>query len=167
MILLGLWSLAALAARRARREAMLMGELEHRVKNMLGVVGTIVDRAREDAQLPEEYVSSLQGRIRSMAETQTLLSRNHWKGVSLGDLIAGELKPYATGSNTSIEGPTIYLTPYASHAVAMVIHELTTNAAKYGALAQPGGQVAVTWALRASSAARLKIDWKETGGAGS
>jgi two-component sensor histidine kinase len=166
MILASLTALTVLATRQARREAVLMGELEHRVKNVLGVVGAVIDRAREDNQSCEAFVSSLRGRIQSMADTQTLLSRNRWRGVSLADLISAELKPYATGTNTSIEGPVVHLAPNALHTVAMVIHELATNAAKYGALSTPGGKVAVRWTLTAkgTSAAGLKIDWSETGG---
>jgi two-component sensor histidine kinase len=95
-----------------------------------------------------------------------LLSQNRWNGVSLGELIGAELGPYATGGNTRIEGPSVHVVPNASHAVAMVVHELTTNAAKYGALARPGGQVPVRWALmgKDTPAARLKIEWNEAGG---
>jgi two-component sensor histidine kinase len=164
--LAGLLGLTALVARQARREAMLMGELEHRFKNVLAVVDAVIDRASEQTQSTADFLSSLRGRLQSIADTQSLLSRSRWKGVSLGDLIGTELDPYATCGNTRIEGPTIHLAPNASHAVAMVIHELTTNAAKYGALARPGGQVTVRWALMAKGTptARLKIEWNEVGG---
>jgi two-component sensor histidine kinase len=158
--------LTLLAARQARREAALMGELEHRVKNTLAVVATVIERARENTQSIDEFATSLRGRIQSMASTQTLLSQSRWRGVSLADLIRAELSPYATSTNTSVEGPAVYLTPTASHAVAMVIHELVTNAAKYGALSQPGGRVSVQWTLTTdhTRAARLTIEWDETGG---
>jgi len=143
-----------------------MGELEHRFKNVLAVVDAVINRAGEETQSTADFLSSLRGRLQSIADTQSLLSRSRWKGVSLGDLIGAELGPYATRGNTRIEGPTIHLVPNASHAVAMVVHELTTNAAKYGALARPGGQVTVRWALMAKDtpAARLKIEWSEAGG---
>ena len=160
--------LTVLSTRQASREAMLMRELEHRINNVLGVVTTIVERAlEEDTQSNEEFASSLIGRIQSMASTQTLLSQNHWSGVSLTDLIGAELKPYANGTaNTSIDGPDIYLTPNASHVMAMVIHELATNAAKYGALSRRGGRASVRWTLTAKDTTPrvLKLDWKETGG---
>jgi two-component sensor histidine kinase len=164
--LAGLLALTALVARQARREVVLMGELEHRIKNVLSVVDAVVDRAREHTQSTEDFLSSLRGRIQSMSDTQTLLSQSRWKGASLADLIGAELKPYATGTNTSVEGPVVYLTPNASHAVAMVIHELTTNAARYGALTRAGGHVCVRWTLRdnASPGASLTIAWSETGG---
>jgi two-component sensor histidine kinase len=158
--------LTVLAARQARREAALMGELEHRVKNTLAVVAAVIERARENAQSIDEFVASLRGRIRSMAGTQTLLSQSRWRGVSVANLIRAELNPYATDTNTSVEGPTVHLAPTASLAVAMVLHELATNAAKYGALSQRGGHVSVRWTLTAVriSAAMLRIEWEETGG---
>jgi two-component sensor histidine kinase len=153
-------ALAMRAVRQSRREIFLMGELEHRVKNTLAVVGTVIDRAREDCQTNCETLSSLRGRIQSMADTQTLLGRSRWKGVTLRELILTELKPYANGINTVIVGPAVQLSPDASRGVSMVIHELTTNAAKYGALSQLGGQVSVLWTLETM----LKIRWTETGG---
>jgi two-component sensor histidine kinase len=158
--------LTMLAVRQARREAALMGELEHRVKNTLAVVATVIERARENTQSIDEFAASLRGRVQSMASTQTLLSQSRWRGVGLADLIRAELSPYATSTNTSVEGPAVYLTPTASHAVAMVIHELVTNAAKYGALSHAGGRVFVQWTLttKHTRTARLRIEWKETGG---
>jgi two-component sensor histidine kinase len=157
--------IAMLANRQARREAVLMAESEHRVKNTLAVVATVIERAREDTKSIDDFVASLRGRIQSMVGTQTLLGQSHWRSVSLADLIHNELRPYATGTNTSIDGPAVYLTPNASHAVAMVLHELATNAAKYGALSQPGGHVSVRWRQTADPPGpMLRIEWKETGG---
>jgi two-component sensor histidine kinase len=158
--------LTALAVRQARREASLMAELEHRVKNMLAVVTAVIERAREDTQSKEQFVASLRGRIHSMASAQALLSESRWRGVNLTSLIRAELAPYATATNTNLDGPTIHLRPEATHAVAMVMHELATNAAKYGALSQPDGQVSVRWRLAAKPPAGsvLEIQWEETGG---
>jgi two-component sensor histidine kinase len=158
--------LTLLAARQARREAALMGELEHRVKNTLAVVAAVIERAREDTHSIDEFVASLRGRIRSMTSTQTLLSQSRRRGVGLANLIHAELNPYATSTNTSIQGPTVYLAPGASHALAMVLHELATNAAKYGALSRRGGHVSVRWTLMAehTPAAMLRIEWNETAG---
>ena len=158
--------LTVVTTRQARREAVLTGELEHRVNNTLAVVAAVVERTRENTQSVAEFVASLRGRIRSMARTQTLLRQSRWRGVSLANLIRAELNPYVTGSNTSVQGTDVYLAPTASHAVAMVFHELATNAAKYGALSQEGGHVSVRWTLTAehTQAAMLRIEWKETGG---
>jgi two-component sensor histidine kinase len=158
--------IAVLANRQARREAVLMAELEHRVKNTLAVVAAVIERAREDTKSIDDFASSLRSRIQSMAGRQNLLSQSGGRGISLADLVRAELRPYATGTNTSVDGPAVHLLPVASHALAMVLHELATNAAKYGALSQPGGQVSVRWRQTAelSSAPMLRIEWKETGG---
>ena len=158
--------LTLISARQARREAALMGELEHRVKNTLAVVAAVIERAHDNTQSIDEFVASFRGRIRSMAGTQNLLSESHWRGVDLANLIRAELEPYTSDTNTSIEGPAVYLTPTASHALAMVLHELATNAAKYGALSQGAGSVSVRWTLPAehASGAMLRIEWQETGG---
>jgi two-component sensor histidine kinase len=166
LLLAGLLALTALGTRQAWREATLMGELEHRAKNLFSAVLVVVDRAHEGSQSINDVLSSLRGRIQSMAHTQTLLGRSRGKGASLGDLVRGELKPYATGTNTAVEGRAVHLSPEASHAVGMVIHELTTNAAKHGALSRSGGQVSVRWTLTADQgrASMLRIEWNEMGG---
>ena len=158
--------IAVLVNRQARREAVLTAELDHRVKNTLAVVATVIERAREDFKSIDDFASSLRSRIQSMAGTQTLLSQSRERGVSLADLVRTELRPYAAGTNTNVDGPAVYLLPAPSHALAMVLHELATNAAKYGALSQPGGHVSVRWMQMAdpSSAPMLRIEWKETGG---
>lgn len=130
------------------------------------MVTAVIERAREDTQSKEQFVASLRGRIHSMASAQALLSESRWRGVNLTSLIRAELAPYATATNTNLDGPTIHLRPEATHAVAMVMHELATNAAKYGALSQPDGQVSVRWRLAAKPPAGsvLDIQWEETGG---
>jgi two-component sensor histidine kinase len=159
-------TLNVLIVRQSRREAILVGELEHRGRNMLSVVVALIDRARESTKSSEEFASSVRGRIRSMASTQALLSETRWRGVNLANVIRAELEPYKTAANVTLDGPEVLLTPNATHGVAMVLHELTTNAAKYGALSQQGGQVSVRWMVtdKHSAAAMLRIQWKETGG---
>jgi two-component sensor histidine kinase len=166
MTITGLLLLTVLAVRQARREAFLMGELEHRVKNMLAVVTAVIEHARGDSRSNEHFVSSLRGRIKSMADTQALLSQSRWRGVSLANLVRAELEPYATSANTKLDGPVVYLTTDATHGVAMVVHELTTNAAKYGALSRPGGHVSVQWTITPlqSQTMKLRIEWNESGG---
>ena len=92
-----------------------------------------------------KFLSSLRGRIQSIARTQNLLDQTHSRSISLADLVRTELRPYATATNTDIDGPAVYLVPAATHALAMVLHELATNAAKYGALSQTAGHLSVRW----------------------
>jgi two-component sensor histidine kinase len=156
--------LTVLSARQARREAALMRELQHRMKNTLAVVAAVIGRTHDHAKSIDEFVASLRGRLRSIAGTQDLVSESHWRGVDLANLVRAELQPYATGTNTSVEGPAVYLTPSASHTLAMVLHELATNAAKYGALSQGAGNVSVRWTRPGTPRTMLRIEWQETGG---
>jgi PAS domain S-box-containing protein len=148
-------------------KSLLVAELDHRVKNVLAVVSALVSRAREasSGSVPE-LVAALDGRIKSMATTHELLSGRRWQGLSLGELIDRELEPYATGSNVTAEGPDVVLQAEAGQALAMVVHELITNAAKYGALSVQQGRVAVRWRLvpENGTGAHLALDWQESGG---
>jgi len=164
--ILALSLLSVLTARQARREATLTSELSHRVKNMLTVIQVVIERAREHSQSVDEFASSLRGRINSMVDAQNLLAESPRQGVNLADLIKAELRPYTVVSNTSVDGPAVYLIPSATHAMAMVVHELTTNAAKYGALSCPEGKITVRWTFRVTTSSQriLEIEWRETGG---
>jgi two-component sensor histidine kinase len=113
----------------------------------------------------DEFVKAVDGRIQSIAAAHVLLSQSLWSGVGLADLIRRQLAPYTTEVNTAISGPDVMLTSALTQAVAMVLHELVTNAAKYGALSSPDGRVSVTWdRTGADAAAALTITWRERGG---
>jgi PAS domain S-box-containing protein len=148
-----------------KRQELLRAELDHRVKNVLARVGAVVRHTRRRRASTDEFVKSLDGRIQSMAAAHALLSQNRWSGVGLGDLIRDQLAPYTTDANTTISGPEITLTSAQTQAVAMVVHELVTNAAKHGALSSPDGSVSVSWdRAGADAAAVLTITWRELGG---
>ena len=124
--------LTTLAVRQARREASLMAELQHRVKNMLAVVTAVAERAHEGAESSAEFMSSLRGRLQSMAGTQTLLSKTHTEGVDLNTLIRLGLCPMLPLPTVRSRGSPVHLAANAAHALAMTLHELATNAAKHG-----------------------------------
>jgi two-component sensor histidine kinase/integral membrane sensor domain MASE1 len=158
--------LGALFAERRRAEQhrdLLIAELDHRVKNVLARVTAVVRHASR-RETNEEFVKSLEGRIESIADAHSLLSKSRWGSVGLADLIRRQLAPYTTGANTSIAGPDIMLTAREIQALAVVIHELVTNAAKYGGLSIPNGSVSVRWALSEADSATLVITWRERGG---
>jgi PAS domain S-box-containing protein len=147
------------------RQDFLIAELDHRVKNVLARVAAVAMQTRRHSGTPDEFVKALDGRIQSMGTAHGLLSQSRWSGVGLTELIRHQLAPYATDANTTISGPEVMLTPAQTQSVAMVIHELATNAAKYGALSGPGGGVSVTWdRTGAGTAGILTIIWRELGG---
>ena len=145
---------------------MLIAELDHRVKNMLACVAAIAKRSQERGRSVKEFLDVLNGRINSLANAHALLSRSRWQGVGLGELVRSELAFCAKDETSLIEGPEVDLTAMATQTLAMVLHELTTNAAKYGALSNGHGRVMVRWRRqsRGPSRGKLVLEWRETGG---
>jgi PAS domain S-box-containing protein len=148
-----------------QRQALLSAELDHRVKNVLARVAALVSHTRRRSGTPDEIGQTLNGRIQAIAAAHALLSQNRWEGVNLVDLMCQQLAPYTTEANTTISGPEIMLTSAQTQAVATVVHELVTNAAKHGALSSPGGRVLVSWDRTGDdAAATLAITWRSLDG---
>jgi NO-binding membrane sensor protein with MHYT domain/two-component sensor histidine kinase len=155
------------AARKAEEQQnLLIAELDHRIKNMLARVAVVAQRSRESSCSMDQFLEVLDGRIQSMANTHALLSRGRWKGVCLADLVRRELEPCIGICEATVEGPNVLLPEEATQALAMVLHELVTNSAKYGALSTPHGRVCVHWGCQSngSSQSVLTIRWQEIGG---
>src|SRR5580704_18418958 len=148
-----------------QRQDLLIAELDHRVKNVLARVAVVAKQTREGSDTMDDLVESLDGRIQSMAAAHSLLSQTRWRGVGLNDLVRDQLAPYAVQANVKIAGPNIVLAATATQAMAMVLHELATNAAKYGALSTAGA-VSVTWQkpIADGTATTLTVIWSELGG---
>ena len=146
---------------------MLITELDHRVKNILGRVAVVAMQTREGSSSMSQFVKTLDGRIQSLATAHSLRSQTGWNGVGLTDLVRDQLVPYLREANVNISGPNVMLNAAATQAIAMTLHELATNAAKYGALSTPGGRVLVSWerVVGNGTAAKLILKWRETGGA--
>jgi two-component sensor histidine kinase len=145
------------------RQRLLVRELDHRVKNVLASVATVAQRARESGGSVDDFLEAFDGRIQSMANAHALLSRSHWQGVSLADLVRNELAPYVGESSASVEGPDVLLTAEATQPMAIVLHELVTNASKYGALSTPHGRISVRWDWQQDGQMprRLLLEWIE------
>jgi two-component sensor histidine kinase len=150
--------------RAEHHQRALNAELDHRVKNVLATVSAIIAQTHEASSSRADFVTGLNSRINSLARTHELLSESNWRGASLAEIVRRELAPYTRG-NTEARGPRVTLKAGATQAVATVLHELTTNAAKYGALSNRSGRVSVQWRwLQNGSHGRLLIEWQETGG---
>lgn len=153
--------------RAEERQQLLIAELNHRVKNTMATVLSIVAQTGRTASDPQSFVRALQGRLSAMANTHDLLAAAHWSGADLDTLIATELQPYrgTDASNVVVLGPPISVNASAALSLAMVLHELATNAAKHGALSTPEGRVQVTWEIVESDGEdRLRLVWDESGG---
>src|SRR5262245_10224321 len=148
-----------------RHQELLVAELDHRVKNILAQVAVVAVSTRQGSHSIDEFLQSLSGRIQSMAAAHTLLSKSGWQSVGLDALVRNQLAPYATDTNITISGTDIMLTAAEVQAVAKVLHELMTNAAKYGALSIPGGHVSVNWDRKPNGdGTNLSILWQELNG---
>jgi two-component sensor histidine kinase len=148
------------------RQALLIRELHHRVKNTLATVQAIVGSTARTASTIDEFYQAFVGRIVSLAQTHTLLTEDYWQTASLHQLLKNELGPYDDEGvkRVTIEGPAVELTSDAAVPIGMAIHELTTNAAKYGALSD-GGCVEVRWELKEQGERpMLHFSWTESGG---
>ncbi|MBU8539162.1 HWE histidine kinase domain-containing protein [Falsiroseomonas tokyonensis] len=141
------------------RQTLLMREVDHRAKNALAVVQSILRLTR--AERPQDYAAAVEGRVNALARAHTLLARERWVGGSLRELVQTELAAYGAEGRLQIGGPPLRLVPDAVQPLSLVLHELATNAAKYGSLSVAGGRLTVAWRLEDDG--RLRLDWQEDG----
>ena len=157
---------AAEKERRAgqERQELLIAELNHRVRNILGLIRGLVGQSQTGARSVEEFAGSVGGRIQALARAHDQITVSNWGPGSLRELLRTEAEAYLTGNadRFRLDGPEVTLEPQAFSILALVIHEMMTNAAKYGALTDRSGHVDVTWKL--DPMGRLVIAWRESGG---
>jgi PAS domain S-box-containing protein len=144
-----------------QREKNLALEVDHRAKNLLGLVQATVRLTNGDTV--EDYKKAIEGRLQALSNAHNLLAQSRWAGANLHTLVTEELAPYNLKGHVRarIGGPEFILEAKSAQAIAVVLHELTTNAVKYGALSNPSGQLFIEWSLGDTE---LAISWSEAGG---
>jgi two-component sensor histidine kinase len=149
------------------QQSLLIRELHHRVKNTLATVQAVVGATARSTSNIDEFYKAFVGRIISLANTHSLLTEAVWQTASLREILEKELSPYNdnTGARVLLEGRDVELPSDAAVPIGMAVHELTTNATKYGALSVDTGQVSVSWSSQPEEeGVRLKLCWQERGG---
>ena len=149
-----------------QKTTLLLGELDHRVKNILSIVSAVVSQTLKTTATPELFALEVEGRVQAIAKAHSLLTHSGLGEVSLRDILHIELAPYDRGNiSIPVSGGDIALTPRAGLALAMAIHELASNAAKYGALSTEAGRLTVAWDILSDSTnLSMTLVWAETGG---
>jgi two-component system CheB/CheR fusion protein len=148
------------------QQRTLVEELNHRVRNMLTVVNAIAKQTLAQTRSPQEFATALDGRIQAMAASYSLVSRENWNEVPLREIITEQLKPHQLGPGDRIEitGPNVNVKPNAALALGLVMHELTTNAAKHGSLSKSDGRVSINWSIESDTVPLLVLQWTEADG---
>jgi len=147
--------------RAEERQILLAEEVDHRARNVVAVVQSIMRLTR--AETIDDYIGALDGRISALSSAHRLLASSRWEGADLNRLVDEEFAPYRAGGKerVSVRGPVVVLPPATAQTIALALHELATNAAKYGALSSGTGRVNLTWRL---SDGRLELSWQESDG---
>ena len=146
------------------RQELLIAELNHRVRNILGLIRGLVGQSRSGTASVEEFATVIGGRIQALARAHDQITTSNWGPGSLRDLVRAEGEAYVNenADRLVLEGPDVLLEPQAFSIVALVIHEMMTNASKYGALTDRSGRVKVQWEF--DPMGRLVLHWREEGG---
>jgi PAS domain S-box-containing protein len=151
--------------RAERLQKLLLQELNHRVKNTLATVQAIANQSLRHAQNPSEFVSGFSGRVQALARAHDLLTSSKLQGAEVMKLVREQvLLGGSDDDRVSCRGPVLVLDPQTTVHLALVLHELATNARKYGALSAPSGRLAIRWEVRTNGARLLVLEWRESGG---
>jgi two-component sensor histidine kinase len=155
-----------LVERRIRQD-VLISELHHRARNLLAITWAIANKTIRRCGSLEKFKEEFRQRIGALARVQELRCGNQDLDVGLQELVSAQLKAHtavdAGSSKVAIEGPPVALSPISAQTLGLALHELATNAVKYGALSQAGGSLLVTWEVGAPGDPTVRISWKETG----
>jgi two-component sensor histidine kinase len=151
--------------RAEEQRRLLVHELNHRVKNTLATVQSIAVQTLRGAATTTDASEALTDRLMALAKAHDALTRESWEGAELHEIMEAVISPHGGRNRFAVEGPSVWLSPALSLSLALSLHELATNAAKYGALSTPGGSIAITWeVVKPFGDARLGLRWIERGG---
>jgi len=166
-----LWSPteAVIAAVKQENEQLrsITGELSHRLKNLVAIIQAIARQTMHQTTTKHDFEARFSGRLGAFSRSLDLLVANDWHGARVDELVRSELTTFGEldGAQISVNGPSLGLTPEAARNIGLALHELATNASKYGALSVPEGKVAVHWELASrGSRQRFRMTWREAGG---
>ena len=147
------------------QQRLLMGELNHRVRNTLSVVQAIASQTLRSSSNPHTFVEDFKGRLQAIASAYKLLNETTWQGANLTELLREQLSSSCGSGQVYTDGPEVWLPPQIALNLGLIIYELGTNARKYGALSVPGGRVQVSWQpIRGDDKTILRMEWEEIGG---
>ncbi len=148
------------------RQLLMNRELAHRVKNSLAVIQAMARHTLRSSASPEAFAKAFEGRLQAMSTSHNLLTASQWEGAVLGELIREQLAPYLVGADRlRLSGPSVQLPPGIATSLGLVLHELSTNAQKYGALSTPSGKIDIGWTITGAGNDRLlHLIWQESGG---
>jgi two-component sensor histidine kinase len=147
--------------RAEEHQELLINELNHRVKNSLAVVQSIAEQTLRSGDVPDEVRQALSGRLAALASAHNVVTREKWASASMRQIISDVVQPFCSNDRCIIEGPDLPITPTTAATLGLAVHELATNAAKYGALKGERGSVNIHWGVDESG---LSWEWRESGG---
>lgn len=150
----------------AEHTRLLLRELNHRVKNTLAMIQSLARQTLKRNTDPRSFIDSFSGRLRTLSDAHSMLSDRDWSGIGLVDLIRSQVSPYALDPDLQLllEGEDVSLPPDHALGLGMVLHELSSNAVKYGSLSRARGRVSLHWSVGGSTERRLELRWKESEG---
>jgi two-component sensor histidine kinase len=151
----------AAKARSERHQQILIGELNHRVKNTLSVVQSLAHQTFRGNRPPQEAIAAFEARLQALAAAHNLLTSERWETASMRQIIQTALTPFCAPDRCEVEGPDVRIAPQTAVTLALAMHELATNASKYGALSRETGKIHVEWSVRDRE---FTLEWRESNG---
>lgn len=150
--------------RAEEQQRILVAELNHRVKNILAIVQSVAGQTLRSSPSLNAFNATFAGRIKALSIAHDILTQTRWIGIGLNELLAAVLAPYRGDARVALQGPPVMLPARVVTPLSMAIHELATNASKYGALSGPRGTVSISWEVRHDGISEVEMTWSEQGG---